>query len=72
MKKTVIILAITLLTGCAIVPIAPYGAYDPPYAPPYYAPPAHGYYGSGYYRPSYNGYYGGRRYGYHRGYGHHW
>ena len=78
MKTAMIVIVLALLAGCAIVPIAPYDAYGPDYSSPYYAPPAHGYYGSGYYRPPYNGYYvpryhgyyGGRGYGYYGGYGH--
>jgi hypothetical protein len=77
MKTAMIIVVLTLLVGCAVVPIAPYSAYVPAYPSPYYASPGYGY-GSGYYRPSYYGYYGPRSggyygrggYGYYGGYGH--
>lgn len=83
MKLIMILLALTLLAGCAVVPIAPYDDYGPYYSSPYYAPPVYGYHGYGYYTPWYNrsyeyghygprhhGYYGGRGSGYRGGYGH--
>jgi hypothetical protein len=78
MKTLMIALVLTLLAGCAVVPLAPYDAYGPSYASPSYAPPVHRYYGygysrpwdNGYYGPRYYGYYGERGYGYHGGYGH--
>ena len=85
MKLMMIALALTLLAGCAVVPIAPYDGYGPYYSSPYYAPPVYGYHhGYGYYTPWYNGsykyghygpryhgYYGGRGYGHRGGFGHH-
>jgi len=70
MRITIIVLALTLFTGCAIVPIASYDAYGPYYSSTYYAPPVHdAYYGYGYHRPLYNGYYMGRGFGYRGRYG---
>ncbi len=48
MKLTLIAVALILLGGCAVVPVAPYA--EP--APSYYAAPAYGYYTYGtYVRP---------------------
>lgn len=69
MKAAMIILALTLLAGCAVVPAAPYNAYGPYYPSPYYASPVYVYQGFSYYRPLHHGYYGPRYHSYYRGRG---
>jgi hypothetical protein len=69
MKITMIVLALTLLAGCAIIPLAPYDAYGPGYPSSYYASTENEYYSYDYYTPRYSGYYGSPYPGYH-GYGH--
>jgi len=76
MKTIMIVLALALLAGCAVVPAAPYSAYGTYCPSPYYASPVNGYYNykpwhNGYYKPRYHGYYKGRGHGYHDGYRHH-
>jgi len=81
MKIAMIAFALTLLAGCAIVPVGPYDVYDGPYySTPYYSSPGYYYYsspgyyyGPGFHRPWHRGYYGrglydGPRHG---GYGRH-
>lgn len=60
MRTMVVLLALTLLAGCAVVPVGPYDAFDGPY---YYSAPAHVYYEYGYHRPWHRSYYG---HGYYR------
>jgi len=60
MKAAMIILALTLLAGCAVAPAVPYDAYGPYYPSPYYASPVYVYQGFSYYRPLPHGYYGPR------------
>jgi hypothetical protein len=57
MRLSVIAIVLILLGGCAIVPLAPYNAYGPSYAPSYYRPADNGYYSYGYHAPQYSGYY---------------
>lgn len=74
MKAAMVMLGLTLLAGCAVVPAAPYDAYGPYYPSIYYVSPLYVYQGFSYYKPLHSGYYGPRYYSHHhykgRGYSH--
>lgn len=73
MKIAMIALALTLLAGCAIVPVGSYDVYDAPYysspyySSPYYHSPGYYYHRPGFYRPWHRGFYGHGPYGPRRG-----
>lgn len=58
MKVIMIVLAFTMIGGCAIVPLGSYDAYSPYYSSSYYPSTGNDYYSSGYPVAQYSGYYG--------------
>ncbi len=51
MKMLAIVLALSLLAGCVVVPAGPHGGY---HATPHYGPPPHGYSYYGHDAPRYH------------------